>query len=224
MATMALILPEEARENAAVWSWLQEMVAGNGPIRRLEVVDVRQSMANGGGPACLRLRVVADPATIDPRFLVDEARPRPDRRCWSSNIGLRRFPYGAIADPSAHRHDRTARTALLEAIGDRRVNFVNILTILGRVRNRTNPPFGRGSLLNEGDMWTKISRLFIIKTKFEASAVVYGLGTGAVERGMHYLQQYPGFGGWTLFAVCPIAGRSWPGARILDSVERTAME
>ena len=51
-------------------------------------------------------------------------------------------------------------------------------------------------------MWTKISRLFIIKTKFEAFAVIYGLGTGAVERGMHYLQQYPGFGGWLLFAAC----------------------
>jgi succinylarginine dihydrolase len=71
---MALILPTEAQETPAVWSWLQQMVAGNGPIRRLIPVDVRQSMANGGGPACLRLRVVADPATIDPRFLVDEAR------------------------------------------------------------------------------------------------------------------------------------------------------
>ena len=69
-----LIVPEEARETASVWSWLQNHVAGNGPIRRVEVVDVRQSMANGGGPACLRLRVVADPATVDPRFLVDEAR------------------------------------------------------------------------------------------------------------------------------------------------------
>jgi succinylarginine dihydrolase len=37
-------------------------------------VDVRQSMANGGGPACLRLRVVADPATVDARFLLDEQR------------------------------------------------------------------------------------------------------------------------------------------------------
>lgn len=72
-------------------------------------------------------------------------------------------------------------------------------------------------------MWTKLSRLFIIKTKFEAFAVIYGLGTGAVERGMHYLQQYPGFGGWLLFAVCPIAV-FMAGARILDSVERTAME
>jgi len=71
---MALILPEEARANQRVWGWLQAMIAGNGPIRRLEIVDVRESMANGGGPACLRLRVVADPATIDPRFMVDNAR------------------------------------------------------------------------------------------------------------------------------------------------------
>ena len=71
---MALILPTEAQDIPAVWTWLQQMVAGNGPIRRLVPVDVRQSMANGGGPACLRLRIVADPATIDPRFLVDEAK------------------------------------------------------------------------------------------------------------------------------------------------------
>ncbi|HVQ09683.1 MAG TPA: N-succinylarginine dihydrolase [Allosphingosinicella sp.] len=71
---MALILPGEARETPAVWQWLETLVAGNGPIRRLDLVDVRQSMANGGGPACLRLRVVADPATIDPRFLVDETK------------------------------------------------------------------------------------------------------------------------------------------------------
>jgi succinylarginine dihydrolase len=71
---MGLILPEEARDTAPVWQWLQALVAGNGPIRRLFVVDVRQSMANGGGPACLRLRVVADPAAVDPRFIVDEAK------------------------------------------------------------------------------------------------------------------------------------------------------
>ncbi|WP_159640821.1 N-succinylarginine dihydrolase [Sphingorhabdus sp. 109] len=66
---MALILPSEAHENEAVWTYLTDLVAGNGPIRRLCPVDVRQSMANGGGPACLRLRVVADPATVDPRFM-----------------------------------------------------------------------------------------------------------------------------------------------------------
>ena len=71
---MALVLPTEAKDTPAVWTWLQQMIAGNGPIRRLIPVDVRQSMANGGGPACLRLRVVADPATIDPRFLLDERK------------------------------------------------------------------------------------------------------------------------------------------------------
>jgi succinylarginine dihydrolase len=68
---MALIMPSEARDHAGVWSWLSDMIARNGPIRRLIPVDVRQSMRNGGGPACLRLRIVADPATVDPRFLVD---------------------------------------------------------------------------------------------------------------------------------------------------------
>ena len=71
---MALILPTEAQSNSNVWGWLEEHVAGNGPIRRLVPVDVRQSMANGGGPACLRLRVVADPTTVDRRFIADEAK------------------------------------------------------------------------------------------------------------------------------------------------------
>lgn len=69
---MALILPTEAQANLGVWEWLEKMVAGNGPIRKLVPVNVRESMANGGGPACLRLRVVADPSTVDARFLADE--------------------------------------------------------------------------------------------------------------------------------------------------------
>lgn len=71
---MGLVIPLEAWEHKAVRGWLDGMLASNGPIRRVLPVDVRQSMANGGGPACLRLRVVADPATIDPRFLLNEAR------------------------------------------------------------------------------------------------------------------------------------------------------
>jgi succinylarginine dihydrolase len=71
---MTLVMPTEARDTPSVSQWIQRHVAGNGPIRRVEFVDVRQSMANGGGPACLRLRVVADPATVDPRFLVDDAK------------------------------------------------------------------------------------------------------------------------------------------------------
>ncbi len=72
-------------------------------------------------------------------------------------------------------------------------------------------------------MWFKFTRLFVIKTKFEAFLVIYGLGTGAVERGMHYMQQYPGWGGRMLFAVCPIAV-VMAGARILDSIERARID
>jgi len=72
--SMALILPREAEATPRVKAWLDDMLAGNadpgGPIRAVHYVEVRESMRNGGGPACLRLRVVADPASIDPRFLL----------------------------------------------------------------------------------------------------------------------------------------------------------
>lgn len=68
-------------------------------------------------------------------------------------------------------------------------------------------------------MFTRFARLFVIKTKFEAFLVIYGLGTGAVERGVHYLGQYPGLGGKMLFVLCPTAV-FMAGVRILDSLER----
>lgn len=68
-------------------------------------------------------------------------------------------------------------------------------------------------------MWSRIARLFVIKTKFEAFLVIYALGAGAIERGVQYLHQYPGYGGWLLFAASPVAV-FMAGARILESVER----
>jgi len=111
-----LIVPSEARETSSVWRWIERHIAGNGPIRRVEVVDVRQSMANGGGPACLRLRVVADPLTVDPRFMVDGEKL--DRlavviaRDWPEQIHHEELQQAAlIADIEK------ARLALLEALG-----------------------------------------------------------------------------------------------------------
>ncbi len=111
-----LIVPGEARDHPRVWQWLQGHLAGNGAIRRVGVVDVRESMANGGGPACLRLRVVADPATVDPRFLVDAAKL--DRiaavieRHWPEAI-----PAEAIGDPVLVAQIETAHAALLDVMG-----------------------------------------------------------------------------------------------------------
>ena len=113
---MALILPSEAQENTRVWGWLSEMVAGNGPIRTLIPVDVRQSMANGGGPACLRLRVACDPATVDARFMADEAKL--DRISdviaahWPATIAP-----DQLGDSTLVSTVRKAREALLDACG-----------------------------------------------------------------------------------------------------------
>jgi hypothetical protein len=51
-------------------------------------------------------------------------------------------------------------------------------------------------------MFTKFARLFTIKTRFEACAVIYALAVGAVARGYAYLEQYPGTFGYLLFAAC----------------------
>ena len=52
------------------------------------------------------------------------------------------------------------------------------------------------------DMASKIGRLFQIKTRFEAWLVIYAIALGAIERGRHYLESYPGWGGWLLALAC----------------------
>jgi succinylarginine dihydrolase len=110
---MALILPEEAAETVPVFTWLTELVTGNGPIRKLFFVDVRQSMANGGGPACLRLRVVADPATVDQRFLADEAKLDAISDCIAAHWPETLSPE-ELGDPRLEDQLVKARQALLE--------------------------------------------------------------------------------------------------------------
>lgn len=69
------------------------------------------------------------------------------------------------------------------------------------------------------EMLRKLGRLFTIKTRFEAWAVIYAIALGAVERGRHYLDTYPGFTGWLLAAAC--TGVVFlAGAKLLDSVKR----
>jgi succinylarginine dihydrolase len=112
---MALILPTEAQENPRVWNWLQSMIATNGPIRRLVPVDVRQSMANGGGPACLRLRVVCDPTDVDPRFLVDDEKLTKIASVIEQHWPVSIHP-DELADPALWERIETARAALLSAL------------------------------------------------------------------------------------------------------------
>ena len=112
---MGLVIPLEAWEMPSVRSWLDGMLASNGPIRRVLPVDVRQSMANGGGPACLRLRVVADPATIDPRFLLDEAKAALVERVVAAHWPEQIDP-ADLGSPALAESVITARAALLNAL------------------------------------------------------------------------------------------------------------
>ncbi|WP_395397153.1 N-succinylarginine dihydrolase [Novosphingobium sp. BL-8A] len=116
---MALILPGETREAPDVWSWLEEVRQADNPIRRLEVVDVRESMRNGGGPACLRLRAAVSEearAAIDPRFMLDEQTC--DRieavieREWPERISP-----ADLGEPDLWHRCHVARGALLSALG-----------------------------------------------------------------------------------------------------------
>lgn len=69
---MTLVVPGECQENENVWAYLTDLLTHNTPIKDVKVFDLKQSMSNGGGPACLRLRVAlsqqelaaVNPATI----------------------------------------------------------------------------------------------------------------------------------------------------------------
>ena len=74
-------------------------------------------------------------------------------------------------------------------------------------------------------MWKKIGRLFVIKTRFEAYLIIFALALGAMTRGVHYTLEYPGVGGYLLWAAT--AGAVFlGGAKILDALryERAAAE
>jgi hypothetical protein len=65
---------------------------------------------------------------------------------------------------------------------------------------------------------SKIGRLFQVKTRFEAWLVIYAIALGAVERGRHYLETYPGWGGWLLALAC--TGVVFvAGGKLLDAVK-----
>ena len=72
-------------------------------------------------------------------------------------------------------------------------------------------------------MIKKLARLFVIKTRFEAFAIIYGLALGAVERGFHYLDVYPGWQGYMMFLACTGAVFIG-GGKILDATARKRKE
>lgn len=70
-------------------------------------------------------------------------------------------------------------------------------------------------------MFKRIGRLFVLKTRTEVWLVIYAIALGAIERGQHYLEVYPGMSGWLLALAC--TGVVFlAGAKLLDSVTPAA--
>ncbi len=72
---MVIVVPEECRTNERVWPYLQSLVASHPILNEVLVFDLRESMMNGGGPACLRLRVElsgAEANSINPNVVLND--------------------------------------------------------------------------------------------------------------------------------------------------------
>ncbi len=116
---MLLVAPAECREHARVSAYLDALLAGDGPIREVVTFDLRQSMRNGGGPACLRLRV---PLTTDERaairanvFLDDALADALE--AWIRRHYRDRLAPADLADPALLDESRRALDELTRILG-----------------------------------------------------------------------------------------------------------
>jgi succinylarginine dihydrolase len=116
---MALILPHEAEETPRAKAVVDQVLASNGPIREAHYFDLRQSMRNGGGPACLRLRVVLTPdelASLGGRGLLDIARIEALEGVVRKHYRDRLAP-DDLADPALIEESRSALDEIGQVLG-----------------------------------------------------------------------------------------------------------
>ena len=107
---MLLVAPAECLEDEAVAAYLHRLTTGAGPIRELRAFDLRQSMNNGGGPACLRLRVVlsdAERAAVAANIWLDDAL-HAALTAWVNRHYRDRLTPGDLADPTLLDEGRRA--------------------------------------------------------------------------------------------------------------------
>ena len=116
--SMLLIVPEECRSNPRVWQYLQSLTACGGPVREVKVFDLKQSMQNGGGPACLRLRVAlkeTELAAVNPGVIMTPALYGTLTR-WVSKHYRDALRESDLADPQLLLECRTALDELTQIL------------------------------------------------------------------------------------------------------------
>jgi succinylarginine dihydrolase len=115
---MLIVVPQEAQENRAVWAYLSELIASGGPIDEVRVFDLRESMRNGGGPACLRLRVALQAAELNATnqaVLMDDALYTNLTR-WVEDHYRDRLTEADLADPQLLIENQTGLDALTQML------------------------------------------------------------------------------------------------------------
>ena len=116
--SMMLVLPGEAQEYPRIWRYLNQLLTEDNPIDELQVFDLRESMANGGGPACLRLRVVL---TDEERRAVNPAVMMNDTlfatlNDWVDCYYRDRLTQADLADPQLLQEGREALDRLTQIL------------------------------------------------------------------------------------------------------------
>lgn len=116
--SMLLIVPEECRNNGRVWSYLQQLTSSGSAIGEVQVFDLKQSMQNGGGPACLRLRVAlkqAELAAVNPGVVMSNALYA-TLNTWVDKHYRDRLVETDLADPQLLIECRTALDELTQIL------------------------------------------------------------------------------------------------------------
>lgn len=113
--SMILVAPSECQEVTPVRNYLEELIGLGTRIKQVAYLDVKQSMQNGGGPACLRLRV-AIPKTaltgVAPGVMMDATKLR-----QLEAVIAHRYPdrlaFADLASLDFLRHAEEAHQAIL---------------------------------------------------------------------------------------------------------------
>jgi succinylarginine dihydrolase len=108
--SMVIVAPEDSREDADAHRFLDRVVTSGGPVKALHFRDVRQSMHNGGGPACLRLRVPLEDderSRIGANVFASDALFA-DLATWIGKHYRDRLVPDDLADPALVRETMTA--------------------------------------------------------------------------------------------------------------------
>ncbi|EAS66396.1 N-succinylarginine dihydrolase [Photobacterium angustum] len=113
-----LVLPHECEENSQVKQYVEQLVTSQQGIDKVMIFDLKQSMANGGGPACLRLRVVLNEQelqAVNPEVLMTGDKFAVLNQ-WVDKHYRDRLVEADLADPNLLVESRTALDELTQIL------------------------------------------------------------------------------------------------------------